>query len=562
MSQIIPIFIPTYIGSVTYAPVRVLPRLLFYNGLIDCENYYIEGITAVGSSTTALASEIPAFPYFDNYNVVSGSFPTTDSLSLLFNNETAVYGTLPNQNLYTEYWEKYISLLYNPKTRLLNCSAIIPLADYFEMELNDVVNFRGNYYHLRAINDYSLKTGNCTLQLLGPIIADTFYVPPPPEYAYVSWSMDETNADANLKIFTNTTLKVDATADTSSNFSMILPQIVTASLSASGTWGNLGPTTMSLSVSGSGYTFTGVSTNYTTSVLTTFTASVDTTYTITATTQYNSGSPVNFSTTQSCYQNDGVVTLFNPTGGRGTYEFNSSAYFTEASALAATTGWINTGSITFNDMPDGTLWYGLRDGQYPANIIAKSVAVNCNTSSNECYETASFTVGISSASVYWVDCCGEVSSSSFGVGDHTITGCIKVGSISSPDSVGNPEYFGTLCTCTTPTAAGLEWSFSESGGATGNMDLYINDSIVESRSSTSSGAITVYEGDEIYVVISASACSSPNGKANAYTFDIIADASCEDGSTTLTTSTYTVTSGDIGNVLSLRTYAVCDTASV
>ncbi len=39
---------------------------------------------------------------------------------------------------------------------------------------NDIVNFRGNYYHLRAINDYSLKTGECQLQLLGPIIADSF----------------------------------------------------------------------------------------------------------------------------------------------------------------------------------------------------------------------------------------------------------------------------------------------------------------------------------------------------------------------------------------------------
>ena len=170
MSQNIPIYIPTYINSATYTPARVLPRLFFYNGLIDCQRYYIES----GSLTTSgVTLEQTSFPYFDNYNVVSGSFPTTDSLSLLFNNENAAYGEIPTQNLYTTYWETYIQLLYNPKTRLLNCSAIIPLADYFNMELNDIVNFRGNYYHLRAINDYSLKTGECTLQLLGPIIPDT-----------------------------------------------------------------------------------------------------------------------------------------------------------------------------------------------------------------------------------------------------------------------------------------------------------------------------------------------------------------------------------------------------
>jgi hypothetical protein len=169
MSQIIPIYIPTYINNAEYAPARVLPRLLFYNGLVECEQYYIEsGSLAVGG----VSHEQTAFPYFDNYNVVTGSFPTTDSRTLLFNNENASYGEIPTGTLYTEYWETYIDLLYDPKTRILNCSAIIPLADYFKMELNDIVNFRGNYYHLRSINDYSLKDGTCNLQLLGPLIPD------------------------------------------------------------------------------------------------------------------------------------------------------------------------------------------------------------------------------------------------------------------------------------------------------------------------------------------------------------------------------------------------------
>jgi len=169
MSQIIPIYIPTYINNAEYTPARVLPRLLFFNGLLDCQSYYIDS----GSLTKAgVTKEQTAFPYFDNYNVVTGSFPTTDSRTLLFNNEAASYGETPTETLYSEYWEKYVEFIYNPKTRILNCSAIIPLADYFDMELNDVVNFRGNYYHLRAINDYSLKDGTCNLQLLGPIISD------------------------------------------------------------------------------------------------------------------------------------------------------------------------------------------------------------------------------------------------------------------------------------------------------------------------------------------------------------------------------------------------------
>jgi hypothetical protein len=170
MSQIIPIYIPTFISDQNYNPGRVLPHIYFYNGVIDCETYWIESGSLTNSGVTYQQN---VFPYFDNYNVVSGSFPTTNSDSLLFNNEGASYGEIPTENLYTTYWETYVELLYNPKTRLLNASAIIPLADYFQMELNDIINFRGNYYHLRAINDYSVKTGECNLQLLGPIIPDT-----------------------------------------------------------------------------------------------------------------------------------------------------------------------------------------------------------------------------------------------------------------------------------------------------------------------------------------------------------------------------------------------------
>ena len=206
MSQIIPIYIPTFISDQNYNPTRVLPHLYFYNGLIDCETYYIES----GSLTTAGVTYAQnKFPYFDNYNVVSGSFPTVDSDSLLFNNEAASYGQIPTENLYTQYWETYVSLLYNPKTRLLTAEAIIPLADYFKMELNDVVNFRGNYYHLRAINDYSLKTGECTLQLLGPIINDTLSdlqpTPIPP-----TGSTAPATASIYLNEFTSASIFIDA----------------------------------------------------------------------------------------------------------------------------------------------------------------------------------------------------------------------------------------------------------------------------------------------------------------------------------------------------------------
>lgn len=174
------IFIPTFISSVNYAPARVLPRIYFYNGVKESETYYIQGY-ASGSTTVVTSEPFTQFPYFDNYE---GNNPDENSRSLLFFNEPAVYGTTPSSSLYTEYWSKYVDLLYDPKTRLINCSAIIPLADYFKMELNDIVEWRGNYYHLRAINDYNLSNGECKLQLLGPLLFDVTVAPLAPECAF------------------------------------------------------------------------------------------------------------------------------------------------------------------------------------------------------------------------------------------------------------------------------------------------------------------------------------------------------------------------------------------
>lgn len=170
MAQIIPIYIPTYISDQNYSPTRVQPRLLYYNNTVDCETYYIK-------DGNDFSQPIDVFPYFDNYSVVSGSqFPTSGSKSLLFFNEQPVYGAVPSVSLFSEYWNSYVQLLYSPRTRLLTMSAIIPLADYFEMELNDIVQFRGNDYHLRAINNYNLSTGECNIQLLGPILEGSLNV--------------------------------------------------------------------------------------------------------------------------------------------------------------------------------------------------------------------------------------------------------------------------------------------------------------------------------------------------------------------------------------------------
>ena len=167
------LYIPTFITNENFDPAIINPRIFFYNGLKTISPSYV--LSRLSEDRFSQFVGRPGhFPYFDHYS--SGSVdetPDSTSESLLFFNEGTAYGSLPTDTLYTKYWDTYIELLYNPKTRFIECEANLPFGLFVDLKLNDIVLFKGSHYHLRAINDYNLKTGDCKLQLLGPIIKDS-----------------------------------------------------------------------------------------------------------------------------------------------------------------------------------------------------------------------------------------------------------------------------------------------------------------------------------------------------------------------------------------------------
>jgi hypothetical protein len=510
MAQIIPLYIPTYIGSIDYKPVRVLPHIYFFNGMVECQNYYIQGFQF--GVTNAVYPEVQDFfPYFDNYNVVTGSFPTDNSKSLLFNNEGAAYGTQPTGSLYSEYWEKYVSLLYNPKTRVLNCSAIIPLADYFKMELNDIINFRGNYYHLRAINDYSLKDGTCNLQLLGPIIADSFNqeiapLPPPPEAAYSTASIKLAEYNASPTAFLDANLFVSGTAYYfSGDFTQSISggAVADVTLEAKNTggsinWGSFTTASATLTIKDNGSIITSSTQYY-------YSGSSD--LNITFPTTFTAGHTITISGSTLPVTGNCCTPTINSITASGA---NLDVYFTNPSGAC-----ISCSYTTIESSPNNSTWGGSNTGgcSSPRTITAPT------------------------SSMYY----------------RMKTGCTDGGVSSYSNSV--------LFTSSSAGTATLAWSYSETGGANGTMDLYVNGFAVESRSSTSSGTRSVNVGDTIYVELQiVTPCGSPDTYANVYTTgNILNDANCANNAgVSLTTGTYTVVSGDIGSTLTLNTFAQCD----
>lgn len=158
---------------------------------------------------------------------------------------------------------------------------------------------------------------------------------------------------------------------------------------------------------------------------------------------------VDFSLSVTCALNDGVVVANGLTGGGGVYQISNVAYFTEAAALAGNS-YVDATTFTFNNMPDGILWFAVRDKNNPSNKRAKSISISCNGTSTECRVGFTVQIGAGGSDVYYFDCCGNQKNVLLTQGTHTINDCTLVGSISSPDSgLISFTYLPTTCTANT-----------------------------------------------------------------------------------------------------------------
>ena len=345
-----PVYIPYHVSDANYRPARVLPRLFFYNGLVPAPSYYISGYN-LPSTSSVPQFQYSSYPYFDVYstgslNGTASYFPQLDSLSLLYNNEQAVWGTTPTGSLVSDYWADYLSLLYNPRTRLVNATVVVPLADYFDLELNDIAEFRGNYYHLRAINDYNLTTGEANIQMLGPILPKTIAAVLSGSWAPV--------VDECAFTFTVTTGSVPTTTTTTTSTTTIPPTTTSTTTSTT----TVGPTTTSTTTSTT--TAPPTTTSTTTSTTTAPTTTTSTTTSTTTIPPTTTTSTTTTTTTLAYY----TYRIYRPSSG---YSNASDActnqptdsytdYYAAEGTLASVTKFYSDTNL-FTPFVGGDQWY-------------------------------------------------------------------------------------------------------------------------------------------------------------------------------------------------------------
>lgn len=100
---------------------------------------------------------------------VSASYSATPTLSssysLGFGLESPIVGDVPINNLYTGFWNTFISRLFSSKSRIVTLKGYIPVLVWLQMKLNDTISISGNYYKIQKVT-YDLLSEAAVLELI------------------------------------------------------------------------------------------------------------------------------------------------------------------------------------------------------------------------------------------------------------------------------------------------------------------------------------------------------------------------------------------------------------
>ena len=134
------------------------PCILYFNQTVVATNpIYIKDITG-----TVVCNSVQIFGQDTNVGGID--------YSLNFSPETSTYLGIPiDQSLFATYYFDYLANLFDPKNRLTNVKAVLPISILTTLKLNDRLIIRDKRY---IINDFktNLTTGETTLNLLNDFI--------------------------------------------------------------------------------------------------------------------------------------------------------------------------------------------------------------------------------------------------------------------------------------------------------------------------------------------------------------------------------------------------------
>lgn len=142
--------IPVFLDS-DAKPVQQDYTLFYYGGKQSISDpYYFNNINQY---------ELPLMTPYSAYPTVSTSY------SNAFGLELSLQGDAPTKTMYDLYWTEYLTRMYSTQSRVVKMTAVLPVGEWLNLELNDTIAISSNYYKIQSIQ-YDMLTEIANLELV------------------------------------------------------------------------------------------------------------------------------------------------------------------------------------------------------------------------------------------------------------------------------------------------------------------------------------------------------------------------------------------------------------
>jgi hypothetical protein len=102
---------------------------------------------------------LPLMTPYSDYPTLSTSY------SNAFGLELSLRGDAPTKTMYDLYWTEYLSRMYSTQSRVVKMTAVLPVGEWLNLDLNDTIAISSNYYKIQSIQ-YDMLTEIANLELV------------------------------------------------------------------------------------------------------------------------------------------------------------------------------------------------------------------------------------------------------------------------------------------------------------------------------------------------------------------------------------------------------------
>lgn len=142
--------IPVFMDS-DAKPVQQDYTLFYYGGKQSISDpYYFDNVNQY---------VLPLMTPYSDYPTLSASYSTAFGLEL------SLRGDAPTNSMYVMYWNEYLSRMYSTQSRVVKMTAVLPVGEWLNLNLNDTIAISSNYYKVQSIK-YDMLTEIANLELV------------------------------------------------------------------------------------------------------------------------------------------------------------------------------------------------------------------------------------------------------------------------------------------------------------------------------------------------------------------------------------------------------------